>query len=228
MKRTKRSTKIRIAVAVVLIVVGTAVAASPFVGNWLTYLRNKKMLEQFTQFENAFQSAQANASPTPTLEPGATPDPNAPPVQYDYQYLSFNDQTVIGVIQIDRIDIRIPIVEGVKDENLILAIGHYPGTGMPGAAGNVVLAGHRSYSFGQFFNRLDEMQIADPVLITYRGTVYRYIVYDIFEILPDESWVLTAPDNKNDKILTLITCTPVYGATHRLIVRCRLDERDEG
>jgi sortase A len=223
----RKRARIRTVIAVILIVAGVGIAASPFIGRWITDQRNKQMLRQLADFENAFQSAQANATPTPTLEPGATPDPNATPVQYDYQYLSVNDQLVIGVIQIDRIDIRIPIVEGVKDENLIFAIGHYPGTPMPGKAGNVVLAGHRSYSFGQFFNRLDEMRIADPVLITYRGEVYRYIVYDIFEILPDEGWVLGPPENRDDKILTLITCTPVYGATHRLIVRCRLDEREQ-
>lgn len=132
-------------------------------------------------------------------------------------------QTVLGIIQIKKIKIKAPIVEGVKPGNLKSAVGHVPGTAALGCPGNSVLAGHRSYTFGKFFNRLDELVEGDSILITTKEEDLTYKVFETKVVLPDDVSVLKG--SKDDTILTLITCTPIYVASHRLIVIARLENR---
>ena len=51
------------------------------------------------------------------------------------------------------------------------------------------------------------------------GTAYTYIVTETFVVEPDDTSVL---DPGDDTTVTLITCTPIRVATHRLIVRAVL------
>lgn len=129
-------------------------------------------------------------------------------------------QQVMGIITIAKIKISLPIVQGVKKENLRVGIGHMPETCSPGEVGNCVLAGHRSYTFGQFFNRLDELYIGDVILITTKKGNYRYIIYKKLVVVPEDVSVLNTIIN--ERSLTLITCTPIRVATHRLIIKARL------
>jgi len=134
-----------------------------------------------------------------------------------------SNQTVLGIIQIKKIKVKAPIVEGVKSSNLKVGVGHIPGTAGLGQPGNSALAGHRSYTFGKFFNRLDELVIGDEILITTKKEDLKYKVYKIHVVTPDDVSVLKG--SKDDTIITLITCTPIYVASHRLIVLARLEDR---
>lgn len=55
-----------------------------------------------------------------------------------------------------KIDLDVMVVPGVEETYIKHAIGWMTSTGFPGEQGNVVLAGHRSHSYGEFFHRLDE------------------------------------------------------------------------
>ncbi len=132
-------------------------------------------------------------------------------------------QTVLGIIQIKKIKVKAPVVEGVRPSNLKSAVGHIPGTAALGQPGNSALAGHRSYTFGKFFNRLDEIVVGDEILITTKREDLTYKVFKIHEVTPDDVSVLRG--SKDDNIITLITCTPIYVASHRLIVVARLENR---
>jgi sortase A len=132
-------------------------------------------------------------------------------------------QTVLGIIQIKKIKVKAPVVEGVKPSNLKSAVGHVPGTAALGQPGNSALAGHRSYTFGKFFNRLDEIVVGDEILITTKKEDLTYKVIKTHVVTPDDVSVLRG--SKDDNIITLITCTPIYVASHRLIVVARLENR---
>lgn len=129
-------------------------------------------------------------------------------------------QKVLGIIQISKIKVKAPIVEGVRSSNLKAGVGHIPGTAALGQTGNSALAGHRSYTFGKFFNRLDELAEGDEIIITTKKEELKYKVYKILVVTPDDVSVLKG--SKDDNIITLITCTPIYVASHRLIVHARL------
>ncbi|WP_297424651.1 class D sortase [Clostridium sp.] len=125
----------------------------------------------------------------------------------------------IGIITIPKIDLKAAIGEGIDTETLKYAVGHFTGTPLPGQKGNFCIAGHRSYTYGEFFNRLDELEIGDEISIQTNSGTYKYSVYDKKVVEPNEISVL---DNTNTSIITLVTCTPIRVATHRLIIKGKL------
>ena len=129
---------------------------------------------------------------------------------------------VVGILTIPGIDVRVAIGEGVDKKTLKYAVGHFKGTALPGETGNCCITGHRSYAWGEFFNRLGEMKKGDAVIAEYAGETFTYTVSSIFVVNPEDVWVLDAEDGSE---MTLITCTPIRVATQRLIIRCDLTER---
>lgn len=124
----------------------------------------------------------------------------------------------LGIIIIDKINLKLPIVEGVETQTLKIAVGHVPETPPVGKIGNAVIAGHRNYTYGSMFNRLGEIEIGD--IIDYapiNGEPMQFRVFEIVEIEPDDQIAFIQPDN--EAIITLYTCTPIVEATHRLLVR---------
>jgi sortase A len=109
------------------------------------------------------------------------------------------------------------VVEGVRPRDLKLAAGHVPGTAMPEAAGNVVIAGHRD----TFFRKLREVQPRDLITLTTFTGSYRYSVEWTRIVEPEDVEVTEA---SNEPLLTLVTCYPFFylgSAPERFIVRAR-------
>ena len=67
---------------------------------------------------------------------------------------------MIPKIGVDKI-----VVEGVGRNDLRKGPGHYPDTPMPGQPGNAAIAGHRT-TYGAPFNRIDELEPGDEILVT--------------------------------------------------------------
>jgi sortase A len=114
-------------------------------------------------------------------------------------------------------------VEGVGKSNLRSGIGHIPGTAALGQAGNCALAGHRNYAFKKFFRRLDELEPGDEIIISTKKEDLKYTVNGKKVVTPEDVSVLSG--SKDESIISLITCTPVYVASHRLIVTAELTGR---
>ena len=110
---------------------------------------------------------------------------------------------LIGRLEIPRLLFSAVVVEGVDKTTLRRAVGHIPGTALPGQAGNVGLAGHRD----TFFRPLKDVKIKDEVdFSTLRGN-FKYEVVSLTVVDPRDVGVL-APSGGND--LTLVTCYPFY------------------
>lgn len=128
-------------------------------------------------------------------------------------------QGCVARIDIPKIGLDEVVVEGVGVEQLQRGVGHYPGTKMPGQPGNVAFAGHRT-TYGHPFNRLDELEPGDPILVTtLTGMTYRYEMVDQKIVTPDHVEVL---DDTADNRLTMTTCHPKLSAAQRMIVTARL------
>lgn len=127
---------------------------------------------------------------------------------------------IIGIIQIDRIDLKLPVLEGATKTNMKHAAAHMKETAPLGAVGNAAIAAHRSRTAGRLFNRLDEVKIGDTVSINTSTEEYQYEVYDISIVEPTDVSVLNG--NDTGRILTLITCDPLINPTHRLIIHAKL------
>jgi len=123
----------------------------------------------------------------------------------------------LGEIELTRIGVTAMILEGTDDRTLRRAVGHIPGTSLPGEPGNVAIAGHRDTFFRALRNVRQDDQIT---LMTLEGS-YRYRVDSIKVVGPEDTQVL---DNSGGDILTLVTCFPFYfvgPAPRRFIVRAQ-------
>lgn len=130
--------------------------------------------------------------------------------------------TKLGVIKIPKIQISENIVEGTGSE-MLYAVGHLRGSAMPGKEGNCVLAAHRLYMRMRPFRYLDKIEAGDLIYIEDNENTYTYEAFKIFEITPEDTWVLQAQEEE-ENLLTLLTCTPVVNPTGRLIVWGRLSD----
>lgn len=121
---------------------------------------------------------------------------------------------VIGVITIDKIGLNAAIAEGSDYYTIRYSVGHFENTPLPADGGNFCILGHRSYTYGQFFNRVDELDIGDLIDINIGGMSYTYRIYDIYETVPNDVAVL---DNSDKNEITIVTCT--MDGKNRVIVK---------
>jgi sortase A len=124
---------------------------------------------------------------------------------------------LIGRIEIPRLLLSVVVIEGIDRTTLRRAIGHIPGTALPGHPGNVGLAGHRD----TFFRPLKDLRIQDEIRLSTPQGNFRYIVVSLTIVDPDDVGVLAST---GENVLTLVTCYPFYyvgPAPQRWIVRAR-------
>jgi sortase A len=122
---------------------------------------------------------------------------------------------LLGRIDINSVGIAAMIVEGTDAKSLRRAVGHIPGTPLPGDVGNVVLTGHRD----TFFRPLRNIQPLDEVTLTTLNGTFRYRV-DSMQVVGDKDTEVLK--DSEGAILTLVTCYPFYfvgPAPKRFIVR---------
>ncbi|UQX01983.1 class E sortase [Streptomyces sp. RerS4] len=124
-------------------------------------------------------------------------------------------------------DWRKPVLEGTDPELLKKGLGHYAGTAGPGGNGNFAVAGHRR-TYGDPFKDLPELRPGDTVIVRDATDWYTYTVRaEPLRTLPTEVGVVEAvprrsPFTTAGKYLTLTTCDPEWGHSHRLVVWAEL------
>jgi len=112
--------------------------------------------------------------------------------------------SVIGRMRIPRLGVMAMVREGADGGTLERAVGHIPGTALPGTEGNVALAGHRD----TFFRPLRNIRKDDAIELETTGGTYRYRVESTKIVTPRDVSVLNS--SPNQKTLTLVTCYPFY------------------
>jgi sortase A len=126
--------------------------------------------------------------------------------------------SAVGRIEIPRLGISAVVRAGSDARTLRLAVGHIPGTALPGDQGNVGLAAHRD----TFFRRLGDIRADDEVRVVTPDGTFTYRVQGTQVVDPTDVWVL---DPTSTPALTLVTCYPftyVGSAPRRFIVRAHL------
>lgn len=161
----------------------------------------------------------SSLSPSATVSTPAPSAANLPGAEQDTQSAAAPDSFVVfGTLKIPALDVSQNLLEGDGRE-MKYGVGHVPGTALPGSKGNCAIAGHRPYPF----RYLDQLSAGDTIVIEAGDHACTYTVYDSFDVLPTEVWVLYDIPGETST-LTLITCTPYTISSHRLIVRARLTE----
>ncbi len=121
----------------------------------------------------------------------------------------------LGRIEIPRVGVSAPILEGVDDCTIRRAVGHFPESPLPSETGNVALAAHRT----TLFYGLRHIRIGDKITLTTPKGAFRYAVERTWVVDPTDVSVL---DPSTARLLTLVTCYPFDyegSAPKRFIVR---------
>jgi sortase A len=124
---------------------------------------------------------------------------------------------LIGRIEIPRLRLSAMVMEGIDTTTLRRAVGHIPGTALPGQSGNVALSGHRD----TFFRPLKDLRIKDEIRFSTLSGDFDYEVESLTVVGPNDVGVLAA---SHENVLTMVTCYPFFyvgAAPKRFVVRAR-------
>ncbi|ROQ81350.1 sortase A [Streptomyces sp. CEV 2-1] len=165
-------------------------------------------------------SASPTAPPTAPSSPG--PKPPAP--------RAYRDGKPFAMLYIPRFGKgwEWPVLENTEVKTLQKGLGHYRGTARPGATGNFAVAGHRR-TYGDPFKDFPKLRPGDPVLLTDGTTWFTYrIDKKPYRTVPSDIGVIDPVPRKSGfdgpgRYLTLTTCEPEWGSSHRLIAWAHLD-----
>ena len=111
------------------------------------------------------------------------------------------DESILGILTIEKIELRAKVKEGSTQDILLEYIGHMPETSK--YEGNIVLAAHNRGTKYSYFARLNELEKGDKVI--YKTKFYEriYIVTQKIVIYDtDWSYLQKTKDNR----ITMITC----------------------
>ncbi|MDV2581277.1 class D sortase [Alkalibacillus haloalkaliphilus] len=194
-------------IAVLFVLAGIVVIAYPSFQNQYYSAQEQGLVEEFQQLNTVFEE-HSSAEEIPEGEEGSG-SANSPTEEIN--------TNAIGLIHIDKIDLTLPMLLGATDENLDIGAGVLGEDTSFGEPGNTGIAAHRSRTTGRLFNRLDEVEKGDRVVIETHDGKYEYEVYNLLIVEPEDVSVLN--EQGDDSIVTLITCT--IDPTHRIIVQAK-------
>ncbi len=145
--------------------------------------------------------------------------------------------TADALIRIPRFgaDYEVPLVEGVRDEDLALGIGHFPGAA-PGQLGNFAVAAHR-LTHGKPFQEMRQLRPGDRVIVEKSDAIYTYVLDtdpNQLNVPFTETWVIdpvpVAPpgeapagmptydsESPTEAIITLTTCSELFHRDNRMV-----------
>lgn len=133
-----------------------------------------------------------------------------------------NKFSVIGLIEINSININYPILSTVSEELLKIAPCRFFGP-MPNEIGNMCIAGH-NYNNYKFFSKLKNLKIGDTINIyDLTGTKVTYSVYDSFETDYNDL-TCTNQNTNNLREITLVTCNNIKNK--RRIIKAKEQKKE--
>ncbi len=172
------------------------------------------------QAARASHAASAADSPIPTTVPAvavqqvALPTPAAPPNPDAAEPV-----VSLGTIEIPKLHLRVPMDEGITLGTLARGPGHWPGSALPGAVGNVVVAGHR-VTHTHPFRDIDKLVAGDEVIFDTPGGQFVYRMTSA-EIVPPTA--IHIVDQSTARTATLFACHPPGSAAYRYVVHLELE-----
>ena len=110
---------------------------------------------------------------------------------------------LVGMLDVPRLKLSTPVIQGDDDDTLKRAVGHLPDTPLPWETGNSAIAGHRD----GLFRPLKDVKVGDEIRFRSTRDEFRYKVTKTSIVQPDDVSVLEA---RSRHTLTLITCYPFY------------------
>ncbi|KPI18846.1 sortase family protein [Actinobacteria bacterium OK074] len=169
------------------------------------------------------------AKVTPSATAATTKaEPSGPPSPAPYK--PYKSGKPFAVMYIPRLGFtwNKPVLQDTAVDTLKKGLGHYANTAQLGQEGNFAVAGHRR-TYGDPFKDFPELRRGDAVVLTDGTTWFTYrIDKGPYKTVPTDVEVIDPVPRKSGytrpgRYLTLTTCDPEWGHSHRLIVWAHLD-----
>lgn len=227
----KKSSKI---VIILIFLAGLSLLLYPLVANQWNNHRQKQLISNYESvvadkeaagnIDYAAEMKKAEAY-NDALRPSILPDSFAvaeAQTEADSSYensLNIAGDGMMGIVEIPKIAIKLPIYHGTGDEVLQKAAGHLEGSSLPigGESTHAVISAHRGLPSASLFTDLDQLEIGDHFLIHVLDETLCYEVDQILVVDPEDTSALAVEDGED--LVTLLTCTPYGVNTQRLMVR---------
>lgn len=227
----RKSSKI---VIILIFLAGLSLLLYPLVANQWNNHRQKQLISNYESvisdkeaagnIDYAAEMKKAEAY-NDALLPSILPDSFAvadASTETDSSYedsLNIAGDGMMGIVEIPKIAIKLPIYHGTGDEVLQKAAGHLEGSSLPigGESTHAVISAHRGLPSASLFTDLDQLEIGDHFLIHVLDETLCYEVDQILVVDPEDTSALAVEDGED--LVTLLTCTPYGVNTQRLMVR---------
>lgn len=223
--------KITNIILILCVLAGVGILAYPFVSNMLHDRKQDEIITEYDeQMENLAEEekeemlAAARQYNEDLIGNVVLSDPFDPEalerINEDYdELLNYDDDGIMGYVEIPRIDVYEAIYHGTSDEVLAKGIGHLANTSLPvgGDGTHSVLSGHTGLPEAELFSNLEEMVEGDVFYIHVLGETLAYEVDQIKVVEPSDTSDLQIEADHD--YVTLVTCTPYGINSHRLLVR---------
>lgn len=223
-EKLKNNNKMRRIISNTLIILGIVLIVGIVTVNVRDIYKSIQAVEEFKQKKDVGNII-VDTSPSETADTdayeGVEDNKDIDNKDDETTYVTYKGGDLVCLLRIPKISLEEAVREGDSRDVLSSALCHLENTSYPGKLGNCCISGHRNYTFGKYFNRLEEVTVGDIVELETMDNIYRYQVCETLVVAPDDVKVL---DSTEEKTLTLITCTPLFVGTHRFIVKAVLVE----
>ncbi|MCS4485115.1 class E sortase [Gleimia sp. 6138-11-ORH1] len=181
---------------------------------WTSWEVNRQLDQAVSQFDKALKPLPKQGNKLKIGEPRT----DAPPVAK----VDANGAP-LGKLHVPRWNAIVPMAEGVGLDVINQGYaGHYPTTQALGEVGNFALAAHR-LSYGNAFQYVHDLQVGDRIVAETSDAFFVYEVSSWEIVEPTQVEVLEPVPNQvgiqpTERLMTLTTCDPIWGNSHRYIV----------
>lgn len=217
----------------VLFLAGLSVLLYPLVANQWNSYRQSQLISEYTEniekqdseetIDYDLEWAKADAY-NKNLMPMILPDSFAVAEMSDRDEaymacLNLNNDGMMGIVEIPKIDVKIPIYHTTDEDVLEIGAGHLEGSSLPigGESTHAVISAHRGLPSATLFTDLDKLEEGDHFLLHILNDTLCYEVDQILVVEPEDTEALSVEEGED--LVTLLTCTPYGVNSHRLLVR---------
>ncbi|MFD7130986.1 class E sortase [Streptomyces sp. NPDC059894] len=198
---------------------------------WTGVRADHVMDEQVDRLRDQWARHPAQDSSRSPQSPRPSPSPQSPSASsVPVPPAAYRPGSPFAIMYIPRLGFtwNKPVLEGTDTGTLKKGLGHYAGTAGLGQTGNFSVAGHRR-TYGDPFKDFPKLRSGDAVVLTDGTTWFTYrIDRGPYRTVPTDVEVIDPVPRKSGytrpgRYLTLTTCDPEWGHSHRLIVWAHLD-----
>ena len=217
----------------VLFLAGLSVLLYPLVANQWNSYRQSQLISEYTEniekqdseetIDYELEWAKADTY-NKNLMPMILPDSFAVAEMSDRDEaymacLNLNNDGMMGIVEIPKIDVKIPIYHTTDEDVLEIGAGHLEGSSLPigGESTHAVISAHRGLPSATLFTDLDKLEEEDHFLLHILNDTLCYEVDQILVVEPEDTEALSVEEGED--LVTLLTCTPYGVNSHRLLVR---------